>query len=256
VIIDPAEHDRRTLNGLVNGLVYPRPIAWTSTVAPDGTRNLAPFSFFNAFSFHPYPTLGIGPGARRGIDKDTLANARATGEFVVNLVSAELAETANHCSAELAGDVDEWDLASVQSVPSELVAPERVAGAPAAFECRVMQIIDLGDNDTRSNSLVIGRALRIHVADEALDGLRPRPEVLDLVGRLGGDEWTTTRDRFTLRRPSGTEPDTVDRPRAHRHGADRPLAGTGARPYSAAGPASARSVPRTDAGTVTIGGRR
>jgi flavin reductase (DIM6/NTAB) family NADH-FMN oxidoreductase RutF len=107
MIIDPAEHDRRTLNGLVNGLVYPRPIAWTSTVAADGTRNLAPFSFFNAFSFHPHPTLGIGPGARHGIDKDTLANVRAAGEFVVNLVSAELAETANHCSAEL--PVDEWD---------------------------------------------------------------------------------------------------------------------------------------------------
>jgi hypothetical protein len=105
-------------NGLINGLVYQRPIAWTSTVARDGTRNLAPFSFFNAFSFHPYPTLGVGPGARRGIDKGTLANIRATGEFVVNLVSAELAETANHCSAELPGEVDEWDLAAVQSAPS------------------------------------------------------------------------------------------------------------------------------------------
>lgn len=229
MIIDPTDHDRRTLNGLVNGLVYPRPIAWTSTIAPDGTRNLAPFSFFNAFSFHPHPTLGIGPGARNGIDKDTLANIRATGEFVVNLVSAQLAETANHCSAELAGDIDEWDLAGVRSVPSELVAPERVAGAPAAFECRVLQIVDLGDDERRSNSLVIGRALRIHVANEALDGLRPLPEVLDLVGRLGGDEWTTTRDRFTLRRPSGREPDTVDRPTAQRPRADRPLAGTGAR---------------------------
>jgi flavin reductase (DIM6/NTAB) family NADH-FMN oxidoreductase RutF len=229
VIIDPTDHDRRTLNGLVNGLVYPRPIAWTSTIAPDGTRNLAPFSFFNAFSFHPHPTLGIGPGARNGIDKDTLANIRATGEFVVNLVSGELAETANHCSAELAGDIDEWDLAGVRSVPSEVVAPERVAGAPAAFECRVLQIVDLGDVERRSNSLVIGHALRIHVANEALDGLRPLPEVLDLVGRLGGDEWTTTRDRFTLRRPSGREPDTVDRPTAQRPRADRPLAGTGAR---------------------------
>jgi flavin reductase (DIM6/NTAB) family NADH-FMN oxidoreductase RutF len=234
MIIDPAEHDRRTLNGLVNGLIYPRPIAWTSTRARDGTRNLAPFSFFNAFSFHPYPTLGVGPGARHGIDKDTLANIRATGEFVVNLVNAELAETANHCSAELASDIDEWDLAGVRSVPSELVAPERVADAPAAFECRVLQIVDLGDDDTRSNSLVIGRALRIHVADEALDGLRPRPEILDLVGRLGGDEWTTTRDRFTLRRPDGREPDTVNRPRAHRQGAADPLADTEARePWTA-----------------------
>jgi flavin reductase (DIM6/NTAB) family NADH-FMN oxidoreductase RutF len=202
MVIDPAELDRRTLNGLINGLVVPRPIAWVSTRTPDGTRNLAPFSFFNAFSFHPYPTLGIGPGARRGIDKDTLANVRATGEFVVNLVSAALAETANHSSAELGPEHDEW----------ELVGPERVAAAPASFECRVLQIVDLGSAEHASNALVIGRAVRVHVVDAALDGLRPRPEVLDLVGRLGGDEWCTTRDRFALRRPDGTHPDEVVRP--------------------------------------------
>jgi flavin reductase (DIM6/NTAB) family NADH-FMN oxidoreductase RutF len=212
VIIDPSEHDRRTLNGLVNGLIYPRPIAWTSTIAPDGARNLAPFSFFNAFSFHPNPTLGIGPGARRGIDKDTLHNVRATGEFVVNLVSAQLAETANLSSAELAAEHDEWDLAGVEPAPSELVRPQRVAAAPAAFECRVLTIVDLGSEVMSSNSLVVGRVLRIHVDDEAMDGMRPRPEVLDLVGRLGGDLWCTTRERFSLRRPDGADPQLIVAP--------------------------------------------
>lgn len=212
MIIDPAEHDRATLNGLMNGLVYPRPIAWTSTVSTDGVRNLAPFSFFNAFSFHPNPTIGIGPGSRRGINKDTLANARATGELVVNLVSAELAETANHTSAEVAGDVDEWDLAGVRAVASDLVAPARVADAPVSFECRVHAIVDLGEPDLPTNSLVIARVLRIHVIDAAMDGLRPRPEVLDLVGRLGGDLWTHTRERFTLPRPSGTQRASISRP--------------------------------------------
>jgi flavin reductase (DIM6/NTAB) family NADH-FMN oxidoreductase RutF len=210
--IDPRQLERRELNGLINGLVYPRPIAWVSTRSAEGVRNLAPFSFFNAFCFHPAPVLCIGPGSRQGVNKDSLANARSTGEFVVNLVSLALAETANLCSAEVGGEVDEWELAGVEAAPSELVRPERVAASPASFECRVRQVVDLGPPELPSNSLVIGEVVRIHVRDDALDGLTPRPEALDLVGRLGGDLWTTTRERFTLRRPSGTEPATVDRP--------------------------------------------
>ena len=197
--------DRRQRNNLINGLIYPRPIAWVSTVASDGTRNLAPFSFFNAFSFHP-PTVGVSPGSRRGIAKDTLANVRATGEFVVNLVSASLADTANATSAELDPDVDEWELAGVTPVDSETVAPARVGQAPAALECCVHQIIELGV-DEPSNSLVIGRVLRVHVLDDALDeSYLPRPEALDLVGRMGGDLWAHTRQQFILPRPSDERP--------------------------------------------------
>jgi flavin reductase (DIM6/NTAB) family NADH-FMN oxidoreductase RutF len=202
---DPRGLDRRQRNHLINGLIYPRPIAWVSTIASDGTRNLAPFSFFNAFSFNP-PTVGVSPGSRRGIPKDTLANVRATGEFVINLVSASLADTANATSAELAPGVDEWELAGVTPVASETVAPARVEQAPAALECRVHQIVELGA-DEPSNSLVIGRVLRVHVLDDALDEhYLPRPEVLDLVGRMGGDLWARTRQRFILPRPSDEQP--------------------------------------------------
>ncbi len=211
-VLDPAALDRPALNGLINGLVYPRPVAWVSTVSDAGARNLAPFSFFNAFCFHPAPVLGIGPGSRQGVNKDSLANARETGELVVNLVSWELAEQANLCSAELGPDADEWELAGVAPAPSEDVRPERVAASPAAFECRVLQIVDLGPQAQPSNSLVIARVTRIHVADGVLDGLTPRPEALDLVGRLGGALWCTTRDRFELARPRGREPAEVDRP--------------------------------------------
>jgi flavin reductase (DIM6/NTAB) family NADH-FMN oxidoreductase RutF len=134
----PQDLDRRQLNGLIAGLILPRPIAWVSTVAPDGARNLAPFSFFNAFSFHPVPVLGIGPGSRQGVNKDSLHNARATGEFVVNVVTAELAETANQSSAEFGPGVDEWEVAAVTPVPCTRVRPERVRESPAAFECEVM----------------------------------------------------------------------------------------------------------------------
>jgi flavin reductase (DIM6/NTAB) family NADH-FMN oxidoreductase RutF len=202
---DPRQLGRRQRNNAINGLIYPRPIAWVSSVAPDGTRNLAPFSFFNAFSFNP-PTVGVSPGSRQGIPKDTLANVRATGEFVINLVSAALADAANATSAELAPDVDEWELAGVTPVASETVAPDRVEQAPAALECRVHQIIELGE-DEPGNSLVIGRVLRVHVLDDALDEhYLPRPEALDLVARMGGDLWTHTRQQFILPRPSDEQP--------------------------------------------------
>ena len=91
MIIDPNELDRQALNGLINGLVYPRPIAWVSTVSASGRANLAPFSFFNAFSFSP-PTVAIGPGSRQGVNKDTLRNIRETAEFVISVVTEDLAE--------------------------------------------------------------------------------------------------------------------------------------------------------------------
>jgi flavin reductase (DIM6/NTAB) family NADH-FMN oxidoreductase RutF len=208
VIVDPTELDRRGRNLLVNGLIAPRPIAWVSSLGPDGSRNLAPFSFFGAFSFDP-PTIGVGPGSRAGVNKDSLRNIKASGEFVVNLVDRGLAEMANACSGEFAADVDEWDVCGLEPVPSEVVAPMRVAAAPAALECRVRQVLELGDAARASNSLVVAWIVRVYVRDDAIDGVVPRAEALDLVGRLGGDEWCTTRDRFTLRRPSSRDPETV-----------------------------------------------
>jgi flavin reductase (DIM6/NTAB) family NADH-FMN oxidoreductase RutF len=210
VILDPATLERPVLNGLLNGLVAPRPIAWVSTLGAGGVPNLAPFSFFNAFSFHPHPTVGIGPGARAGIDKDTLANVRASGELAISVVSEELALRANASSAEFGPEVDEWAVAGVTPARCEAIAAPRVAESPAAFECRVHQIVDLGSEEVRSNALVIARVVRIHVRDDAVDeSLRPRSDVLRLVGRMGGDDWVRTRDRFELRRPASTDPAEV-----------------------------------------------
>lgn len=218
--IDPAQLDRRQRNALINGIVSPRPIAWVSSVGADGAANLAPFSFFNAFSFDP-PTIGIGPGSRRGVNKDSLRNIKATGEFVVNLVNRELAERANASSGEFGPEVDEWEVAGVEPAASDLVTPPRVASAPAALECRVRQVIELGDHDRASNNLVIAWVLRLHIADGGFVDGRVDADVLDLVGRLGGDEWCTTRDRFDLPRPASADPDEVreemDRLLGNRH---------------------------------------
>lgn len=211
MIVDPRDADRRLLNGLVNALVGPRPVSWVSTLSADGEPNLAPFSFFNAFSFQP-PTLGISPGSRDGVPKDSLRNIRDTGEFVVCVVNEELAPWANLASAELPSGIDEWSLLGLESAASETVRPPRVARSPAAFECTVRQIVDLGPSERPTNSLVIGAVQRIHVADDVLgdDGL-PDLDALGLVGRMSGDDWTRTRDRFQLRRPGAIDEHEVRR---------------------------------------------
>jgi flavin reductase (DIM6/NTAB) family NADH-FMN oxidoreductase RutF len=224
MIIDPVDVGRAERNALINGLIAPRPIAWVSSLSPEGDPNLAPFSFFGAFSFDP-PAIGIGPGSRQCTNKDSLHNIKATGEFVVNLVNRELAELANACSGEFGPEVDEWEVAGINGEPSEVVAPLRVAEAPAALECRVMQVLELGSSHRASNNLVVAWIVRIHVRDDAIDGYVPLPEQLDLVARMGGDLWCTTRDRFTLARPGSRDPGEVSRDlaqrRADRAGAER-----------------------------------
>ncbi len=213
MLIDPGTLSRQELNRLVNGLVAPRPIAWVSTIGSDGSSNLAPFSFFNAFSFDP-PVVAVGPGVRQGVPKNSLRNICETGELTISVVTEELAERANLSSAELEYGEDEWELAGVTAAASIDVRPPRVAESPAAFECRVRQIVDLGTDEAPANGLVIASVTRIHVLDDALDGLVPRPEALRLVGRLGGDLWCTTRDVFALERPAGTRlVDVLDVPR-------------------------------------------
>ncbi len=208
MLIDPSTLERRDITDLVNGLVSPRPIAWVSTLDLSGRRNLAPFSFFNAFSTRP-PTVAIGPGSRNGVNKDSLRNIKQSGEFVINIVDYELAVHANQTSAEFDASVDEWAVAGVTPLPSDDVRPARVAEAPASLECRVRAVVDLGSDQMPTNSVIVATVTRFHVRDEILDGYRVRPEVLDAVGRMGGDLWCTTRDRFSLQRPADTDPEAV-----------------------------------------------
>lgn len=202
--IDVAVLSRREASELATGLIAPRPIAWVSTLGPSGRRNLAPFSYFNAFSHQPF-TIAIGPGSRSGVHKDSLRNISETLEFVVSVVPQALAARANLTGADFDSDVDEWVIAGVTPAPSTDVQPPRVAESPASLECRVREIVDLGPPHEPTNSLVIALVTRIHVADDALRGLSPIAGVLDLVARMGGSDWCTTRDRFELRRPTPEE---------------------------------------------------
>lgn len=181
-------------------LVTPRPIGWISTVDTRGRANLAPYSFFNAVADTPpmvmYASTGRKVGRSEG--KDTVANIRATGEFVCNVVSRALAGAMNATSASLAPGEDEFDRAGLARAASHLVAPPRVAEAPAALECRLWQVIELPGED---NHLVLGEVVGIHVDPDAIvagkvDVTRFRP-----MARLGYRDYTDVESVFTLDRP-------------------------------------------------------
>ena len=181
--------------------ILPRPIAWVSTIAADGKTNLAPFSFFQGVCANP-PTLMFVPvNNRQGVKKDTVRNIEAVPEFVVNLVPHALAAQMNSTAALLPYGESEFEKFGIAAVPSTQVRPPRVAAAPVAYECRLDRFVHIGEGPLAAN-VVFGRILTVHVRDDVLgaDG-KPDPRKLDLVGRLGGEEYATTRDVFSLVRP-------------------------------------------------------
>ncbi|MFJ3050999.1 flavin reductase family protein [Pseudomonas nitroreducens] len=181
--------------------VTPRPIAWVSTLSKEGQSNLAPFSFFQVISDSP-PTLLVNTSVRDdGSVKDTLRNVRETGELVIHLVSAAQAETMNATAAWLPHGVSEIEHASIATVPSERVAPPRVVGAPVAFECQLAEIMPY-PAENPSSMLIFARVLLAHIDDAVMQDERHiDPARLDLVGRLGGTQYSYTRDTFSMIRP-------------------------------------------------------
>ena len=184
---------------LLTGLVVPRPIGWIGTVSEQGQPNLAPYSFFQAVAGNP-PTVLFSAGVANGHEKDSLRNTRATGEFTCNLVDMTLAEAMNATAAEVEAGVDEFELAGLTPGPSIEVKAPRVAEARASFECRVTQFVELGRAPS-TNVVVFGEVVRFHVNDEVLDGTRIDHAALDAVGRMAGNGYATTRERFELIRP-------------------------------------------------------
>ncbi len=185
-------------------LIAPRPIGWISTVDASGRVNLAPYSFFNAVSEKPpmvmYATTGLKPGTEER--KDTLANIRATGEFVVNVVPLALRDAMNRTSGAFPSDQDEFEFAGLGKAPSRIVAPPRVAEAPAALECRVWKVVDL---PSPSTAMVIGEVVGIYIDDAILrDGLVD-VTLYQPLARLGYIHYAAVQEVFALRRPGSTE---------------------------------------------------
>jgi flavin reductase (DIM6/NTAB) family NADH-FMN oxidoreductase RutF len=184
------------------GVVTPRPIAWVTTVDRAGRVNLAPFSFFNAFGANP-PVVVFSPTRRRDSSKkDTLLNVEATGEFVLNAAVAPLAEQINQSSKELPPGESEVEFVGLTTAPSLKVKPPRIAESPVHMECRVRQVVPVGDGPIAAN-LVIGEVLVIHVAEDVLDERgKVDPRKLRTIARLGGDWYCHTCDLFEMRRPT------------------------------------------------------
>lgn len=181
--------------------ILPRPIAWVSTLSESGRTNLAPFSFFQGVTSNP-PTLMFVPvNTRDGTKKDTVRNIEQVPEFVVNLVSFALAEQMNATSASLPYGESEFERFNVRAAPSDRVRPPRVADAPVAFECTLDRFVSIGEGPLAAN-VVFGRIQLAHVQDGVLgaDG-SVDPAKLDLIGRLGGEGFARTTERFELKRP-------------------------------------------------------
>jgi flavin reductase (DIM6/NTAB) family NADH-FMN oxidoreductase RutF len=181
---------------LLVGLVAPRPIALITSLDEDGQLNAAPFSAYNYLCTDP-PIVGVGVTNRSGpgfVPKDTARNIRRTGEFVVNVVTEDIAERMNICATDFPPEMSEVDLAGFTTVASQVVKPPRLAEAHAALECREYTTMEIG-----RSRIVLGRVVAIYVEDRFVDPAGPyiKAEELHAIGRMNGlGNYVRTRDAF------------------------------------------------------------
>ncbi|WP_271784346.1 flavin reductase family protein [Aquimarina algiphila] len=188
VTIDPSQVSTGKLHGLLLGAIGPRPIAFASTIDENGRANLSPFSFFNVFSANP-PILIFSP-ARRVRDnttKHTLENAKLTGEVVINIVNYDIVQQMSLSSTEYAEDINEFIKSGLTMIDSEKVKAYRVGESPVQFECKVNQIVPMGEEGGAGN-LIICEVLLMHINEEVLDKENKIDQhKIDLVARMGGN---------------------------------------------------------------------
>lgn len=201
MFIDVRESAVLNVYQMLVGLVTPRPIAWVTSISESGVVNLAPFSFFNVFGANP-PIVVFSPTLKRdGTRKDTLLNIESTKEFVIHASTEQHAEAINASSAPYPPEVSEVEALKLATAPSRLVAVPRLADAPWALECKLLDIRSYGNGPIATN-LVIGEVVAMHVTESVLgaDGM-PDPRRLKAIARLGAEYWCRTQDLFELARP-------------------------------------------------------
>ncbi len=195
--IDPTQISTVKLHGYLLSAIAPRPIAFASTIDENGNSNLSPFSFFNVFSANP-PILIFSP-ARRVRDnttKHTLENVQEVKEVVINVVNHDIVQQMSLSSTEYAKGVNEFEKAGFTMLPSNKIKPFRVAESPVQFECKVNQIIELG-NQGGAGNLIICEVVQLHISEEVLDENNMIvQERLDLVARAGGSYYSRAKNGF------------------------------------------------------------
>lgn len=192
----------RAYRFLISAIV-PRPIAFVSTLSPEGVRNLAPFSYFMGVGSKP-PTLAISVIKRDGNLKDTGRNIVETREFVVNAATEDIARQVNLASGDYAPEVDEFAVTGLTPVASERVRPPRVAESPIHLECRLYRVLDVGEPPLESR-LIVGEVLLAHVRDELWEEAMVRVDRLRPIARLGGGFYTGLGEVFAMDRPKVDE---------------------------------------------------
>jgi len=188
----PLKHDP------VKALVAPRPIGWISTLSLDGVANLAPYSFFNLVASGPSIVAFSSAGR-----KDSQTNAEQTGEFVCNIASFDQREAVNSSAATLPPEIDEFALTGLETLPSELIKPPRVKGAPAHLECVYLQTVPLFSKDGVRNGfdLVLGEVVGVHIDDQFVKEGMVDTAAMRLIARLGYLDYSVTDEVFALKRP-------------------------------------------------------
>ena len=200
--IEPGELSKSQAYKLLISALIPRPIALVSTVNESGVVNVAPFSFFGGVSSKP-PIIYISIDRKRdGDKKDTLKNIELNGDFVVNIVTEEIAEKMNICAVDFPYGMSDAKIAELTPIDSDIVRSPRILESPINFECKVIKIIEIGE---APNSVVFGEVVMFHIRDELLEDGVVNPKKLKVVGRLGGNLYTLVDNIFELKRLSYEE---------------------------------------------------
>ena len=182
--------------------VVPRPIGWISTIGADGAVNLAPYSFFNAVATEPPMVMFSSNGKQAHGTKDSVANAEATGEFVCNMATWDLRDPMSQTSRPVPPEVDEFELAGLETQPSELVKPPRVKASPIHLECVYHQTLELPcDIEGGRNAICLGRVVGVHIRDEFLTDGKVDIARIKPLARLGYRDYTVAEKVLTLSRP-------------------------------------------------------
>ena len=201
MIFDPTEKRFSEIHKLMIGSIVPRPIALVSTTSKDGNNNVAPFSYFNGVCSNP-PTIMFAP-ARRGWDgheKDTLINIRNNQEFVINIVSESFAEKMVKCSTDFDPNIDEFQVSGLTPESSSKVSPPKVKESKINLECKLDQIVEIGDGRAGSGFVVLGTIVLFHIDDDIYEDGHILLDKLEPLGRLAGNWYTRPTDNLKITR--------------------------------------------------------
>lgn len=197
---DPEELEQKAIYKLLSGIVIPRPIGWISSISKKGILNLAPFSFFNAVGDDP-PHVMFSAGRNQNSNQDTVKNVLETKQFVVNMVTEELAEQMNKTAQSIPSDESEFDFANLTPIPSIKIKPPRVKESPITMECELVHHYTLENNRFGGSTLLIGKVIMFHVNDELiLDDFKINQENYLPIARLAGSNYSKIGEIFSVKR--------------------------------------------------------